>query len=147
MSFVVKGFEELSAYEWHEVLGLRAEVFVVEQNCAYKDPDEKDPKALHVLFRTNNTLSAYARILPPGISYAEPSIGRVVVSHLNRGTGLGKNLMKFSAQKTRELFPGKEIVISAQCYLRKFYSDLNFNAEGDEYNEDGIPHVKMRHPA
>lgn len=144
MQFTAKPFLQLSVTELHQAYALRSSVFVVEQNCPYQDPDEKDHLALHVLLRKGDLLAGYARILPPGISYKEPSIGRVVVHPTQRGLGAGQELMRYCLQQARELYKGQDIVISAQFYLLRFYSNLGFTAEGEVYPEDNIPHIKMR---
>ncbi|MES2680345.1 MAG: GNAT family N-acetyltransferase, partial [Bacteroidota bacterium] len=125
---MTKNFDELSAVQVYEMYRLRSKVFVVEQHCAYLDPDEKDPRAKHVFLFDGETLAAYARILEPGISYKEPSIGRVVVDEKYRRSGTGRELMKVCINKTRELFKNQDIVISAQSYLIRFYTDLGFKA-------------------
>lgn len=134
----------MTALEWHRVLALRAEVFVVEQNCAYQDPDGKDVVSYHILMESGEELVAYARLLPPGVSYPEASIGRVVSSPRVRGLGWGRALMEVAIAQTQKQFGTNEICISAQSYLLKFYQDLGFVAEGGEYLEDDIPHFKMR---
>ncbi len=135
---------EMTALEWHRVLALRAEVFVVEQNCPYQDPDGKDLQSYHLLMESGEALVAYARLVPPGVSYPEASIGRVVTSSLVRGRGWGKELMEVAIAQTKKQFGVDEICISAQSYLLKFYNELGFVAEGEEYLEDDIPHWKMR---
>jgi ElaA protein len=147
MQFFSKPFLRLSVTELYEAYALRGAVFVVEQNCPYQDPDDKDLKAVHVFMRQDEILAGYARILPPGVSYQEPSIGRVVVNKARRGQGAGQELMRYCLQQTQELFKGQDIVISAQLYLLRFYSDLGFVAEGETYPEDNIPHIKMRYGA
>jgi ElaA protein len=144
-TFVVKKFEELSARELFEIYRLRSKVFVLEQNCAYQDVDEKDLSAVHIMVVENERLEGYSRVLPPGSSYNEPSIGRVAVDRNFRGNGTGRLLMEFSISKCRELFNRNEIVISAQQYLVRFYEQLGFSLEGETYWEDDIPHVKMRY--
>ncbi len=134
----------MTALEWHRVLALRAQVFVVEQNCAYQDPDGKDVVSYHLLMESGEELVAYARLVPPGVSYAEAAIGRVVTSQTVRGKGWGKALMEVAIAQTQKKFEVNEICISAQSYLLKFYGDLGFVAEGEEYLEDDIPHWKMR---
>ncbi len=134
----------MTALEWHRVLALRAQVFVVEQNCAYQDPDGKDVVSYHLLMESGEELVAYARLVPPGVSYPEAAIGRVVTCQTVRGKGWGKSLMEIAIAQTQKKFEVNEICISAQSYLLKFYSDLGFVAEGEEYLEDDIPHWKMR---
>ena len=138
-------FGSLSADQLHRILSLRAEVFVLEQNCAYVDPDAKDRVSHHLWAEdSQGQVAAVARVVPPGTSYPEPSIGRVATSSSVRGTGLGRELMKRALLEAARLYPGEELVISAQCYLEGFYADFDFVPEGDPYEEDGIPHVQMR---
>lgn len=144
MQFIYKPFKELSLHQLFEIYKLRCEVFVVEQNCAYQDVDDKDFKAHHLLMFQNEQLVGYCRILPPNVSYKEPAIGRVVVSKDFRGKQFGKLLMKQAVDETKKLFQNQDIVISAQLYLLKFYTELGFAKEGEEYLEDNIPHIQMR---
>jgi ElaA protein len=144
MQFKLKSFKELSVEELYEALKLRCAIFVIEQNCNYQDMDDKDQESFHLLGYEDEKLVAYARILPPGVSYKEVSIGRVVVDKTFRGRRSGKELMVKAIEAAREKFKTSEIVISAQCYLEKFYSDLGFKSEGESYLEDDIPHIKMR---
>ncbi len=147
MAFIFKTFNELNNNELFEIYKLRAEIFIVEQNCAYQDVDDIDKTARHLLWMEAETLAAYARIIPPGISYKEPAVGRVVVKKQFRGKDLGKKLMQQSVKQLQQLYPNQDIVISAQSYLIGFYTDLGFKTEGDEYLEDDIPHTKMRKKA
>ena len=136
-------FRELSLEELYAILRLRSEVFVVEQNCVFLDMDEKDYDCHHIMGRKKGRLGACARILPPGLAYPEPSIGRVVTSPLYRRTGGGRMLMDFAIEKTRALHGDKDIRIGAQLYLKGFYGSLGFKEEGEVYMEDGIPHIEM----
>lgn len=136
-------FEELSLDELYAIIKLRNEVFVVEQNCVYQDADNKDQMSFHLSGWHNETLVAYCRILPPGISFKEASIGRVVTSPPYRNTGCGKELMKMAIEKTLQQFNCKTIVIGAQLYLNKFYNALGFTQISEPYLEDDIPHIKM----
>ena len=146
MNWTCKSFDELGPHELYAILQLRNEVFVVEQNCAYQDVDDKDLKAYHLLMLSDdNKLVGYSRILPPGLSHKEPAIGRVVVDENFRGNASGKLLMQQSIHETLKLFKDQSIVISAQVYLLKFYTDLGFKPEGEQYPEDEIPHIKMRY--
>ncbi len=144
ISFTTKTFSELSTAELYELLQLRAEVFVLEQNCVYQDIDNKDEKALHVLGIENQKLVAYTRLLPQGYYHQEAGIGRVLTHSSVRKFGYGKLLMQYSIDETQKHFQTKTIVISAQLYLEKFYTELGFVAEGDTYIEDHIPHIQMR---
>lgn len=139
----IKTFDELQTKELYDLLQLRSEVFVVEQDCVYQDIDGKDQKALHVLGYYQDQLVAYTRLFKPGDYFEYSSIGRVVVKESFRQFGFGKDIMKASIKVIEEDFKGKVIKISAQCYLKKFYNDLGFIEEGDTYLEDGIPHMAM----
>lgn len=145
MNFQFKKFEELSLSELHDLFKLRNAVFVVEQNCPYQDVDDKDLESHHLFAYEGNSLIAYCRILPPGLSYQEPSIGRVCVDKAFRGQKIGELLMKQSVNRTLELFNNQDIVISAQSYLLAFYQSLGFTEEGESYLEDDIPHIQMRY--
>ncbi|WP_411029364.1 GNAT family N-acetyltransferase [Spongiimicrobium sp. 3-5] len=143
MTVSVKTFEELSKQELYDVLCLRSEVFVLEQDCAYQDVDGKDQKALHVLGIKKNTLVAYTRVFNSGDYFSSPSIGRVMVRASERKYGYGQLIMEASIRAISERFNSDKICLSAQSYLIKFYSSLGFVSEGEAYLEDGIPHLKM----
>ena len=144
MNKVIKNFSELSTEEIYNILKLRSEVFVVEQNCVYQDIDEKDQKATHLFIEKNNEIIAYTRIFKKGDYYEEnPSIGRVVVSKKERGKNLGKEIMLNSIEFIKKELEGRKIELSAQKYLDKFYKELDFYSEGEDYLEDGIPHQRM----
>ena len=143
VNWTIKRFDELTLDELYNILQLRNEVFIVEQNCVYQDLDGKDRSAWHLMAIENSKLVAYTRIFPPGISYSDPSIGRVVTSKIKRRTGLGIELMKRSIDECEKLFGKTTITLSAQKYLQSFYGSLGFIITGDEYLEDGIPHIKM----
>ena len=139
----IKTFNELTTDELYALLQLRSEVFVVEQNCVYQDIDFKDQKALHILGYKNQKLIAYTRIFKPGDYFEKASIGRVVVAKSERQHSYGQDIMKASINAIEQSFETREIHISAQKYLLKFYNSLGFEQVGDEYLEDGIPHVGM----
>lgn len=141
--FTIKTFAELTAVEMYEMLRLRAEVFVVEQDCVYQDIDNKDQKALHVLGYKEGKLVAYSRIFDSGDYFDLPSIGRIVVKEEERQFKYGYKLVDTSIQYIVQNFKEKSILISAQTYLLKFYNSLGFQEQGEEYLEDGIPHMKM----
>ena len=138
-----KPFDELSNHELYAILRLRNEVFVVEQNCPYQDADDKDQKSFHLMGFIGDDLAAYVRLLPPGISYKEPSIGRVVTSPKYRRSGAGKALMKKAIEECNRLFGVHPIKIGAQLYLKKFYGDLGFSQTSETYLEDDIEHIEM----
>lgn len=143
MEWTLKKFDELSPAELYDIIRLRNEVFVVEQNCVFQDADNKDPQCWHCQGRENGELLAYTRIVPAGESYAEPSIGRVVTSPRARRKGLGKELMERSTSYLYTLFGRGPIRIGAQLYLLEFYRSLGFEPEGDVYLEDDIEHIEM----
>ncbi|MBO0321024.1 GNAT family N-acetyltransferase [Muricauda sp. CAU 1633] len=143
MEAVVKTFDELSTQELYQILRLRSEVFVVEQDCVYQDIDNKDQKALHVLGLKDGELVAYTRMFKPGDYFENASIGRVVVANNQRKYGYGKQIMEVSLAALAQRFPKTSIEISAQKYLLKFYTEMGFIAFGEEYLEDGIPHIQM----
>lgn len=144
MQWVVKTFYELTLDELYKILQLRSEVFVVEQNCVYQDIDDKDQKALHVFLLKEDSLIAYTRIFKPGDYFPEASIGRVIVKEEERSHGYGFDIMNVSIEAVKKEYQTKTITISAQTYLLQFYSSLGFVPVGEEYLEDGIPHIEMR---
>ena len=146
MNWILKKFEELTPHELYAVVQLRNEVFVVEQNCVYQDADNKDPQCWHLMGWENDLLIAYTRLVPPGITYELPSIGRVVTSPKMRKMGMGRTLMEKSIETTGKLFGKTPIKIGAQLYLKKFYETLGFQQSGEMYMEDGIEHIEMIKP-
>ena len=143
LNIVIKSFNELSVEELYNILKLRSEIFVVEQNCVYQDMDDKDQKALHVLGKKNNKIIAYTRIFKSGDYFDIPSIGRVIVSKSERQYGYGYDIMNASINAIKQNFKESKIKLSAQCYLKKFYNNLGFIEVGEEYLEDDIPHICM----
>lgn len=143
--FKVKTYKELTKDELYALLKLRAEVFIVEQDCIYQDIDGKDDKALHVLGYIKDKLIAYTRVFPPETYFEQASIGRVVVLEKERENSYGFALMEKSVQAVKENYNTAIIKISAQVYLKKFYNKLGFQEKGNEYLEDGIPHIRMIH--
>ena len=139
----VKTYTELTKEELYQILQLRSEVFVVEQECVYQDIDYKDQKAIHVLGVKNNRIIAYTRVFKPGDYFNEASIGRVVVAEKERKFKYGYSIMKSSIEAISTYFNETTIKISAQTYLRNFYNSLGFSQIGDGYLEDGIPHISM----
>lgn len=142
----LKKMEELSAFEMYQILKVRSEVFVVEQNCVYLDADGKDEKGYHFCGWIGEDLVAYCRLLPVGVSYTDAaSIGRVLTNSRYRNIGAGKLLMEKAIKTTYELYSTTNIKIGAQLYLLKFYSELGFKQISDTYLEDDIPHIEMIH--
>lgn len=143
MQIELKPFNTLSPDELYALLKLRSEIFVVEQQCIYLDLDGKDTKALHVLGWNGNDLCGYCRVFRPGDYFEEASIGRVAVPSEYRGNGYGALLMEFTIKAIHREMGPCPIALSAQAYLQRFYEALGFKAEGDLYQEDGIPHLRM----
>ncbi len=135
--------DELSPAELYALLRLRAEVFVVEQACAFQDLDGADPDSWHLFALHDGLPAAYCRLVPPGVKFSEPSIGRVATAMAVRGTGLGRALMIEAIARARGLWPGAAIRIGAQQRLEGFYASLGFATSSAPYDEDGIPHVEM----
>jgi ElaA protein len=143
INWVCKPFRELTTEELYLILRLRSEVFVVEQNCIFLDMDNKDFYCDHVMGWKENMLLGYSRIMPPGISYEESSIGRIVSSPAGRGMGVGRELMQQSIQTLYRIHGKRDIRIGAQYYLKEFYESYGFVQTGEIYPEDGINHIEM----
>ncbi len=141
MELTVKRFEELDINELYEILKLRVDVFVVEQSCPYPELDEKDKAAWHVYFREDGKITAYLRVLDPGVSFDTAAIGRVISAR--RRCGLGTKLLKEGIRVARERMNTEAIKIEAQTYARAFYELQGFRQTSEEFLEDGIPHIEM----
>lgn len=141
-----KSFDELNVHELYAILRLRTEVFVVEQECVFQDMDNKDQLSYHICGWQNNELIAYTRLVPAGVSYKEAAIGRVITAPSARGTGLGKELMRYSIERLYERWGKQAIKLGAQLHLKKFYESFGFEQTSDIYIEDGIPHIEMLFP-
>ena len=142
-NIIFKKFDQLSVYELYDLLQLRTEVFIVEQNCVFQDLDDKDHKAHHFLIYKGKKLVAYSRIFPEKIKYNEAFIGRVIICKELRSTGLGKILMEKSIESLFAVYGEQTIRIGAQCYAVPFYEKFGFKTEGNIYLEDHIEHVEM----
>lgn len=143
-------WQALTRDDVYDLLRLRSEVFVLEQRCAYLDPDGKDRLSgvHHLLGRDGDgALAAYLRLLPPGASFAEASLGRVATSPAHRGRGLGEALLVEGLRVAARLWPGQPITIGAQAHLAAWYARHGFVTFGEPFDEDGIPHVHMRRTA
>jgi ElaA protein len=137
-------FAALDAATLYALLQLRSQVFVVEQHCVYLDPDGADPHCHHLLgFDEDGKLQAALRLVPPGLKYAEASLGRVVTSAAARGSGQGHALVAQGLRESALIHPGHGLRISAQAHLQRFYEAHGFRAEGETYLEDDIPHIEM----
>ena len=145
MEVVFKRFDQLTNSELYALLQLRSEVFVVEQDCVYQDIDDADLKAIHLLGTVDSELVACTRIIAPNIKYENhASIGRIVTAQSVRRLGYGKQIVQKSIDKICQLYgENTPIKISAQVYLNRFYNSLGFESQGQQYLEDGIPHVEM----
>lgn len=142
----IKHYRDLSLNDFHDIISLRIQVFVVEQNCPYQDLDGKDKKSYHLVARNGmGDVIATARILPPGLAYPDCAIGRVVIHEEWRGQGLGHSLMDECMNYALLEFGNSPITISAQKHLENYYAQHGFVSTGKEYLEDGIPHVEMRY--
>lgn len=141
-------FDELGVRELQRIHSARQQVFVIEQNCAYLDADDVDERSWHLAAWCEGEPQplAYARIVSPGVKYAEASIGRVITTAPARGTGLGRELVRRAVEQAEAIFPGRGIRISAQAHLARFYGSFGFVPVGAEYLEDGIPHIEMVRP-
>ncbi len=145
MEFYVKKYHELNTTELYEILQIRTEIFVVEQDCVYQDLDGKDEKALHVFGVNNKKIVAYSRLFKEGDYYKEgASLGRVLVVASERTHGYGHQLLQVAISTIQKEFKTDTIVISAQKYLLQFYETHGFIKQGLEYLEDGIPHFEMK---
>jgi ElaA protein len=139
-------FQELTGRDVHDILQARAAVFVVEQACAFQDVDGADPESWHLFARRGEAITAYCRLVPPGLKYPEPAIGRVITTDIARGTGLGRALMQEALRAAATLWPGQPVRIGAQRRLETFYASLGFAPASAPYDEDGIPHIEMLRP-
>jgi len=144
LTWAYKSFNELTPHELYAILQLRIEVFSIDKNCIYQDADGKDQESFHLCGWDAERLAAYCRILPAGVSYDHPSIGRVVTSIYYRRSGFGKQLMERAIVETMTQMRDPVIIISAQLYLKKFYESLGFKQTSETYLEDDIPHIKMQ---
>lgn len=139
-------FNKLSALEFHQLIQLRIDVFVVEQNCPYPELDGKDTLSgvHHLMGFKDGELIACARLLAAGISYDNPSLGRLATKMSMRGNGLGHQLLAQALLQCEELWPSQTVDISAQEHLAKFYQGYGFKTISEMYLEDDIPHITMR---
>ncbi|RLV60453.1 GNAT family N-acetyltransferase [Parashewanella curva] len=146
MKTIIKQFSELTTDELYEILKLRVDVFVVEQACPYPELDEKDrdSNSYHIFISDENgNITAYCRVLPPGLSYPQASIGRVLVAQAYRNQRLATQLMQKAIDCAKNQWPQSDIQLGAQEYLVDFYQSLGFTTNSDMYLEDGLPHRDM----
>ena len=139
--------ETLSSLELHAITLARQTVFIAEQLICCPDADEHDTHSWHLTALHDGKVAAYLRVVDPGEKYPEPAIGRVLTTQAYRRTGLGKRIMQVAIDTIADIYPGQSIRISAQAYLQSFYENLGFSIIGDEYLEEGIPHIQMLRPS
>ena len=144
LEWTIKSFESLSVHELYDILRLRSEIFVVEQNCVYLDLDGKDQKALHLFGTFDGKIVAHARLFKPGISFIHASIGRVTVDVKHRDKKWGHELMQNAIAGIKTYYNQEKITISAQLYLKNFYESHGFVQTSEMYLEDDIPHIEMK---
>lgn len=142
MELTVKHFSQLSAEELFEIYKLRVSVFIVEQRCPYQDVDDADRTAYHLWLKDENGIAAYARLLPPGVTFPTAAIGRVIA--VRRRCGLGTRIVDSAINAAREKLSADVITIEAQVYARSLYEKAGFVQTSEEFLEDGIPHVQMQ---
>ena len=143
MEWLHQSFDEISGRELYEILQLRVNVFIVEQDCPYAEVDGNDFDAIHITCKDEKGIAAYTRLLPKGVKYESASIGRVIVRADLRGTGLGHMLMERAIHQVLEKWKPSEIFLQAQIHLEDFYKRHGFNTISQPYTDDGIPHIDM----
>lgn len=139
-------FSNLSVLDVHDILKLRQDVFIVEQDCAFHDIDGRDPSCNHLLARLasgDKQLAAYLRIVPPGEYFKEIALGRIITAQFVRGTGIGTLLIEKGIQIVEKEYGPINIRISAQAHLEKYYNKFDFQKAGEPFDEDGIMHIEM----
>ncbi|NMM99983.1 acyltransferase [Bifidobacterium sp. DSM 109958] len=141
MQLTAKRFEELTAAELYDIYRVRVAVFVVEQRCAYQEVDDADRRCWHVALRDDDGIAAYCRVIDPGVTFPEASIGRVLATR--RRQGLGTRIVREGLAVARERMGADAVHIEAQTYARGLYEGLGFTQVSDEFLEDGIPHIGM----
>ena len=141
MELFVRRFDELDIHDLYEIMKLRCDVFIVEQECHYEDIDGRDINAIHVYLKDNNEIVGYLRILDKGVVFKEVSIGRVIAKR--RRVGIGSELLKAGLKAAKKYYNADKIKIEDQVYAKSFYERVGFKVCGAEFLEDGIPHVPM----
>lgn len=141
MELFVRRFDELDIHDLYEIMKLRCDVFIVEQECHYEDIDGRDINAIHVYLKDDNEIVGYLRILDKGVVFKEVSIGRVIAKR--RRVGIGSELLKAGLKAAKKYYNADKIKIEAQVYVKSFYERVGFKVCGAEFLEDGIPHVPM----
>lgn len=144
LNWEFKTFSELTAAELYEILKLRVDVFVVEQECPYPELDNLDQQCIHLTCKEDGEILSYARLVPADVKYDIPSIGRVIVQAEMRGKGLAKQLINRSIEFILTEWRADEIQLQGQLYLKDFYQSFGFEPVSEVYDEDGIPHIDMK---
>lgn len=145
INFIWYKYEELNTAQLYDILSFRQDVFILEQQCFYRDIDYKDQQAMHLLGIKENQLIAYLRFLPRGTAYAdEASFGRIITHSKHKKRGLGKLIMKNLLDYFDSTYPKDTMLINAQCYLQSFYEGFGFKTIGDAYDDGGVMHIDMR---
>ena len=144
MEKVIKKFDELTLNELYDILKLRVDIFVVEQNCPYGELDNKDKESIHIFYRENGEITAYLRIIPKFLSYESVSMGRICVKQEFRSRKLGREIVKDAINYIEKDLKEDIITIGAQEYLKDFYASFDFKPVSDIYDEDGIKHLDMQ---
>lgn len=147
IAFQTLPFSSLTTSQLYALLKLRSEVFVVEQNIVYLDPDGYDLPSHHIFMHDGEMLAGCARIIPPGIKFPNAAIGRLAVAASHRGRRLGERLMVYAIEQTRALLGDVPITIEAQAHLRSFYESLGYETQTEPYMLEGIMHIQMLFPA
>lgn len=143
MEWNLKTFKSLTGAQVYAILQARVDVFVVEQNCPYREIDGVDQVSTHLFLEKDQKILAYARIIPNDVLYQEPSIGRILVAKGHRGKGYAKEMLTQAIAVVTNQWGNKKIKLHGQVYLRDFYRSFGFREVTEEYLEDGIPHVDM----
>jgi len=143
ISWTFSSFISLSHHDLYQLLKLRQDVFIIEQNCIYPDIDNLDQFSHHLLGFNKKLLVAYLRLVPPGKKFNKPSVGRVIIAKNERKKGLGNELVRMGLQKAKELYGNQDINVEAQAHLQEFYYRIGFRKISDSYDVDGILHIKM----
>lgn len=141
MELVIKHFNELTNSELYDILKIRVDIFVVEQQCPYSEIDGKDKDAYHIFLRDENGIAAYLRVLKGGVSFPEPALGRVLTTR--RGEGLGARIAREGIAFAKEKLRAEKIRLEAQVYARGFYEKLGFRQCSEPFMDDGIEHIEM----
>ena len=143
MTWKIQRYEELTRDELYKIIQLRVNVFIVEQQTCYEDLDNHDQNSIHISYVQDRKIFAYTRLLPPGEKFEMASLGRVITSQEARGTGLGKEMIQLALDTIEKTWPGSEVFIQAQNYLKNFYSSFGFEAVSEPYIYDSLPHLDM----